>query len=163
MPATAPAIPRLFGFGRKAVDESLTGIIDIGSNSIRLVVYRGQERTPHNLFNEKVMAGLGRGVAADGRLSEDAMAVAETALARFALLAEDMRVDTLRTVATAAVREASNGAAFIARVKRHCGLAIEVIGGDDEARLAGLGVIAGIPDADGVVGDLGGGSLELDR
>ncbi len=144
-------------------DDPLTGIVDIGSNSIRLVVYRGEERTPHNLFNEKVMAGLGRGIAADGRLSEDSMRVAEDALARFALLCADMQVGLLRTVATAAVREALNRDEFVARVKRASGLAVEVISGDDEARLAGLGVIAGIPDADGVVGDLGGGSLELIR
>ena len=148
---------------RRAADEPLTGIIDIGSNSIRLVVYRGLTRTPHTLFNEKVMAGLGRGIAADGRLSEDGMAVAEAALARFALLAEDMGVDRLRTVATAAVREAANGAEFIERMRESAGLDVEIISGDDEARLSALGVIAGIPDADGVVGDLGGGSLELIR
>ena len=144
-------------------DDPLTGIVDIGSNSIRLVVYRGAERTPHNLFNEKVMAGLGRGIAADGRLSEAGMQVAENALARFALLCADMRVTALRTVATAAVREALNRDEFVARVKSASGLTVEVISGDDEARLAGLGVIAGIPEADGVVGDLGGGSLELIR
>ena len=144
-------------------DDPLTGIVDIGSNSIRLVVYRGHERTPHNLFNEKVMAGLGRGVAADGRLSEEGMRVAEAALARFAMLCADMQVDMLRTVATAAVRDAANRDEFIARVDRASGFSVEVISGDDEARLAGLGVIAGIPDADGVVGDLGGGSLELIR
>ena len=118
MPASVSAIPRMFGLGRRPVGDSLTGIVDIGSNSIRLVVYRGQERTPHNLFNEKVMAGLGRGIAANGRLSEDGMQVAEAALARFALLCDDMQVDALRTVATAAVREALNRDEFIARVKK---------------------------------------------
>jgi exopolyphosphatase/guanosine-5'-triphosphate,3'-diphosphate pyrophosphatase len=148
---------------RSGSAEPLTGIVDIGSNSIRLVVYRGLARTPHVVFNEKVMAGLGRGVAADGLLSETAMATAEAALARFALLASDMRVDALRTVATAAVRDAANGRDFVARVKRRCGLDIDLISGDAEARYSALGVIAGIPDADGVVGDLGGGSLELIR
>lgn len=159
MAAADPAGPQL----RRDSDEPLTGIIDIGSNSIRLVVYRGLTRTPHTLFNEKVMAGLGRGIAADGKLSEDGIAVAESALARFALLAEDMGVTRLRTVATAAVREAANGAEFIERMKASAGLDVEIISGDDEARLSALGVIAGIPDADGVVGDLGGGSLELIR
>ena len=163
MPATVTAIPHRPVQLADPGKESLTGIVDIGSNSIRLVVYRGTERTPHNLFNEKVMAGLGRGIAADGRLSEEGMQIAEAALARFALLCTDMRVDVLRTVATAAVREAANREEFIARVKQASGLTVEVISGDDEARLAGLGVIAGIPDADGVVGDLGGGSLELIR
>ncbi len=141
----------------------LNAIIDIGSNSVRLVVYRGLARTPLPVFNEKVMAGLGRGLAADGKLGKGAMNAACEALARFAALARAMDVATLRTVATAAVREASNGEEFIARVERESGLAIEILSGEAEARAAAMGVIAGIPDADGVVGDLGGGSLELIR
>ena len=141
----------------------LAAIIDIGSNSIRLVVYQGLSRVPPVVFNEKVMAGLGRGVAADGRLDQAAIGVALTALSRFAMLAQDMGVTSLRTVATAAVREASNAAEFVALVRASCGLQIEIINGETEARAAALGVIAGIPDADGVIGDLGGGSLELVR
>ncbi len=141
----------------------LCGIIDIGSNSVRLVVYQGLTRTPATVFNEKVMAGLGRGLAANGRLSRSSMDIAVAALARFALLAQDMKIESLRTVATAAVREAANASEFVERVRRTCGLDIETISGEVEARGAALGVIAGIPDADGVVGDLGGGSLELIR
>ncbi|MFC3713697.1 exopolyphosphatase [Sphingoaurantiacus capsulatus] len=148
---------------RRSADETLTGIIDIGSNSIRLVVYRGRHRTPPILFNEKVMAGLGRGVAASGRISDEGLAVAEEAIARFALLCEDMGVHQLRAVATAAVREASNSKQFLSRIRKSCGLEIEVISGEAEARYAALGVLAGMPGADGVVGDLGGGSLELIR
>ena len=147
----------------KPTRDTLTGIIDIGSNSVRLVVYQGVSRTPATVFNEKVMAGLGRGLAANGRLSETSMDVSVAALARFALLAHDMGVASLRTVATAAVREAVNAPGFIERVRQVCGLSIETISGEAEARGAALGVIAGIPDADGVVGDLGGGSLELIR
>jgi len=143
--------------------NGLTGIIDIGSNSVRLVVYAGQTRTPAVIFNEKVMAGLGRGIASDGRLSGGSIKVAVAALARFAMLARDMGIADLRVVATAAVREASNAARFIDAVRDTCGLDIEVISGEAEARGAALGVIAGIPDADGIVGDLGGGSLELIR
>jgi exopolyphosphatase/guanosine-5'-triphosphate,3'-diphosphate pyrophosphatase len=146
-----------------APGHALTGIIDIGSNSVRLVVYRGTSRVPPVVFNEKVMAGLGRGLAANGRLSEASMESAVAALARFTLLAQDMNVASLRTVATAAVREAANAKAFTDRVRAACGLEIETISGEVEARGAALGVIAGIPDADGVVGDLGGGSLELIR
>ncbi len=138
-------------------------IIDIGSNSVRLVVYKGLTRTPATLFNEKVMAGLGKGLSPGGKLSADAMDTAVTALARFALLCDGMEVDSIRAVATAAVRDAANGAAFIARVRRETGLDVEVIDGETEARGAAYGVIAGIPEADGVVGDLGGGSLELVR
>ena len=143
--------------------KGLAGIIDIGSNSVRLVVYQGLTRTPAVVFNEKVMAGLGRGIAANGRLSDASMRLAVTALARFAMLADDMGVESLRTVATAAVREAANAEVFLDEVRTTCGLTIEVIDGETEARGAALGVIAGIPDADGVVGDLGGGSLELIR
>ncbi|WP_439532400.1 Ppx/GppA phosphatase family protein [Polymorphobacter sp.] len=139
------------------------GIIDIGSNSVRLVVYQGRSRVPVTMFNEKVMAGLGRGLAANGSLGKGAMDTAVSALARFRALSDSMQLDSLRVVATAAVREANNADIFIARVRAECGLDIETISGADEARGAALGVISGIPMADGVVGDLGGGSLELVR
>lgn len=146
-----------------ASDDTRCAIIDIGSNSIRLVVYQGRTRVPEAMFNEKVMAGLGRGLAANGRMADGAIEVAVAGLKRFAALTRAMGVADVRTVATAAVREAKNGAAFIDRVARECGLAIEVIDGEAEARGAAMGLISGIPLADGVVGDLGGGSLELIR
>lgn len=154
--------PALIG-GLAPPQQGLNAIIDIGSNSVRLVVYQGLTRIPATLFNEKVMAGLGRGLAANGRLGKGSMDVAVAALARFAALADAMGVVTLRTVATAAVREAENADDFLARVFRETGLSIETIDGETEARGAAMGVIAGIPDAEGVVGDLGGGSLELIR
>jgi exopolyphosphatase/guanosine-5'-triphosphate,3'-diphosphate pyrophosphatase len=149
--------------GPVSPQPGLSGIIDIGSNSVRLVVYQGLTRIPATVFNEKVMAGLGRGLAANGRLGKGSMDTAVAALARFAALADAMGIATLRTVATAAVREARNADEFVARVQRETGLVIEIIDGEAEARGAALGVIAGIPDANGVVGDLGGGSLELIR
>ena len=139
-----------------------TAIIDIGSNSIRLVVYQGPARLPSILFNEKVMAGLGRGVAATGAIDPEAMARAHGALGRFAALARAMAVSDLRTVATAAVRDASNGHELIAHAEA-IGLTVELLSGDEEALASGRGVLSGIPDADGIVGDLGGGSLELVR
>lgn len=144
-------------------DDGRCAIIDIGSNSVRLVVYQGRVRVPATMFNEKVMAGLGRGLVPGGLMSRGAMDVAVAGLRRFAALVRAMGVTDLRVVATAAVREAANGPAFIARVAEECGLAIEVIDGEAEARGAALGLLSGIPDADGVVGDLGGGSLELIR
>jgi exopolyphosphatase/guanosine-5'-triphosphate,3'-diphosphate pyrophosphatase len=138
------------------------GIIDIGSNSIRLVVYQGSARLPATLFNEKVMAGLGRGLADTGEIDAASLEMARTALARFALLAREMKVNELRTVATAAVREAANGQVLI-DAAREFGLTVEILSGEDEATAAGMGVLSGIPEADGVVGDLGGGSLELVR
>jgi exopolyphosphatase/guanosine-5'-triphosphate,3'-diphosphate pyrophosphatase len=143
--------------------EPRVAIIDIGSNSVRLVVYEGLTRTPSVLFNEKVMAGLGRGLERGGRLPEPAMELTLVTLARFHLLCRAMDVDMIRAVATAAVRDADNGTEFVARLRAETGVAVEVIDGETEARGAAMGVIAGIPDAEGVVGDFGGGSLELVR
>ena len=136
------------------------GIIDIGSNSVRFVAYGGAERVPSVLFNEKLMAALGRGVARDGRLSDGAMARTLEALARFSRLSREMGLKRLTTVATAAVRDASNGKAFLRQVAA-LGLKPRMISGVEEAELAGLGVISGIPNANGIAADLGGGSLEL--
>ena len=140
----------------------LSAIIDIGSNSVRLVVYNGPKRAPAVLFNEKVMAGLGAGLAETGRLSDSAMALSLTALRRFKMLVSEMSVSHLRVVATAAARDASNARAFLNDIAA-IGLNVEVLSGDEEARAAGFGVISAIPEADGIVGDLGGGSLELIR
>ncbi|WP_300974225.1 Ppx/GppA family phosphatase [Sphingomonas sp. LHG3406-1] len=136
------------------------GIIDIGSNSIRFVAYAGTERVPSTLFNEKVSAGLGRELASTGRLPDKAMDQALAALARFRLLAREMKLKRLDVVATAAVRDADNGDEFLARARK-AGIEPSVISGEEEARLAALGVISAIPTARGVVADLGGGSLEL--
>ena len=135
-------------------------IVDIGSNSVRLVVYSGATRAPSIIFNEKVSAGLGRGLILSGALSEESQARALQGLRRFRLLISQMGAARIRVVATAAVREASNGPAFIEQV-RAIGFEPEIISGEEEGRLAGLGVLSAIPDADGVAGDLGGGSLEL--
>jgi len=136
------------------------GIIDIGSNSVRFVAYGGSERVPSVLFNEKVMAALGRGVAQDGKLDDKAVELTLRSLARFRQLGREMGLKRLRTVATAAVRDAANGTAFLKEVTA-LGLKPRLISGDEEAELAGLGVISAIPRANGVAADLGGGSLEL--
>ena len=139
------------------------GIVDIGSNSIRLVVFDGLSRIPHPLFNEKVLCGLGRGIERTGKLNPDGSVLALDNLARFAALSRAMGVHRLRVVGTSAVRDAIDGPDFVAAVKRRAGLKIEVLDGAEEARLSALGVLSGIPDADGLTGDLGGGSLELVR
>lgn len=139
-----------------------TGIIDIGSNSVRFVAYGGNRRVPSHLFNEKISPALGRGVENDGRMGDEAMARALAALARFRQLARDMRLAELHVLATAAVRDASNGADFLARV-RSLRLEPRVVPGEEEAELAAYGVISAIPGARGIVADLGGGSLELSR
>lgn len=136
------------------------GIIDIGSNSVRFVAYSGSERVPSVLFNERVMAALGRGVARDGKLDKQAMELTLRALARFRQLGKEMGLKRLHTVATAAVRDASNGKSFLKQIA-DIGLKPRMVSGDEEAELAGLGVLSAIPGARGTVADLGGGSLEL--
>jgi len=135
-------------------------IVDIGSNSIRLVVYGGPANAPVPLYDDKIVASLGRGVVADGRIDAESMALALKALRRFAGLLRLLDGVELRVVATAAVRDAANGAEFLAAV-RALGLPVELLSGDDEARASAWGVIAAHPGARGVVADLGGGSLEL--
>jgi exopolyphosphatase/guanosine-5'-triphosphate,3'-diphosphate pyrophosphatase len=136
------------------------GIIDIGSNSVRFVAYGGAARVPSVLFNEKVMAALGRGLAQDGRLDDRAMELTLRSLARFRQLAREMGLKKLHTVATAAVRDASNGGIFLKQIAA-VGLKPRLLSGEEEAELSGLGVVSAIPRANGVVADLGGGSLEL--
>ncbi len=137
------------------------GVIDIGSNSVRLVVYERLARSPTPLFNEKVLAGLGAGVAESGALGAEAIEKARRALRRFTALSRQMGVKELNVVATAAMREAQNGPDFISEVASICGVPIKILTGGEEAKMAALGVVAGFEMPDGVAGDLGGGSLEL--
>ena len=136
-------------------------VIDIGSNSVRLVIYERQARSPTVLFNEKVLAGLGRGVSSTHRLGDENVERALAALKRFRRLADQAGVKELSVLATAAAREAENGTDFIAAVEAITGVSVEVLSGPEEARHAALGIISGIWRANGIAGDLGGGSLEL--
>lgn len=136
-------------------------VIDIGSNSVRLVVYEAMTRSLIPVFNEKILCGLGREVQSTGLLAPDAVIKALTALRRFRALCKVQQVGRVHAIATAACRDASNGADFIAKAERICGVPIEILSGPREARLSALGVISGIHKPDGIVGDLGGGSLEL--
>jgi exopolyphosphatase/guanosine-5'-triphosphate,3'-diphosphate pyrophosphatase len=136
-------------------------VVDIGSNSVRLVVYDAMRRAPSPVFNEKILCGLGRGVAASGNLSKQGVERALKALARFGALCEQIGVVDCYPIATAAAREAKNGKEFVANAENALGHKIRVLTGKEEARFAAMGVISSIPEACGVVGDLGGGSLEL--
>jgi exopolyphosphatase/guanosine-5'-triphosphate,3'-diphosphate pyrophosphatase len=136
-------------------------VIDIGSNSVRLVVYEALERSLITIFNEKALCGLGREVQSTGLLAPDAVERALTALTRFRALCKIQQVGKVFAIATAACRDASNGPDFIARAERICGVPIEILSGPREAKLSALGVVSGIHKPDGIVGDLGGGSLEL--
>jgi exopolyphosphatase/guanosine-5'-triphosphate,3'-diphosphate pyrophosphatase len=137
------------------------GIIDVGSNSIRLVVYERASRAPLPVFNEKVLCGLARGLDATGRLNAQGVEMALANIDRFTTLAHNMKVTSLDLLATAAVRDASDGPAFMREIANRPGIKAHIVSGQDEARYSGYGVMCGMPDASGVMGDLGGGSLEL--
>jgi exopolyphosphatase/guanosine-5'-triphosphate,3'-diphosphate pyrophosphatase len=138
-------------------------VIDVGSNSVRLVLYRLEGRAIWTVYNEKVLAGLGRDLASTGRLSPEGISAALIALRRFKALLEASPPAQVFVAATAAVRDARDGAEFAFRVAAETGLAMRVLSGEEEARYGALGVIAGAPDSRGLVGDLGGASLELVR
>lgn len=149
------------GLERGRPDKGRVGIIDVGSNSIRLVVYERASRAPLPVFNEKVLCGLARGLDATGRLNPGAVEMALANIDRFATLAHNMKVRSLDLLATAAVRDAADGPEFMRELARRPGIEAHIVSGQDEARFSGFGVMCGIPEASGVVGDLGGGSLEL--
>ncbi|WP_440446707.1 Ppx/GppA family phosphatase [Pararhodobacter marinus] len=143
----------------RALDR--VGVIDVGSNSIRMVVFDGAARSPAYFFNEKVLCGLGRDLAQTGRLHPEGRARALAAIKRFGCLARDMDLTSLTMVATAAVREAEDGAAFKAEVEAETGLEMLIVPGTEEARLSAQGVLLGWPGARGLVCDIGGSSMEL--
>ena len=147
--------------GPEARALARVGVIDVGSNSVRLVVFDGAARSPAYFFNEKVLCGLGAGFNATGRLNPDGKVRALSAMRRFAALARAMDVSPLLAVATAAVRDAEDGPEFRAEAEAAAGLHLHVIDGPDEARLSAQGVLLGWPEAQGLVCDIGGSSLEL--
>jgi len=150
------------GFAQGRLDYGPpVAVIDIGSNSVRLVVYEGLTRSPTPIFNEKALCGLGREVRSTGRLPDDAVAKALSVLRRFRALCDTMQVEQLWVLATAACREASNGPEFIVEAEQICRARIDLLSGRQEARYSALGIVDGMFRPDGIVGDLGGGSLEL--
>jgi exopolyphosphatase / guanosine-5'-triphosphate,3'-diphosphate pyrophosphatase len=151
---------------KKTAQGRLTGrkpvsVVDIGSNSVRLVVYEGLVRAPTVLFNEKVLCGLGKGLADSGRLNLKAVDNALAALRRFKALSHQAGATEMYVIATAAAREASNGPEFISQAEALLGVSIRVLSGREEAYYSALGVISAFYKPDGIAGDLGGGSLEL--
>lgn len=152
------------GYGLSGHRPARHGVVDLGSNSVRLVVFEGQGRNPQAIFNEKAVLGLGRGLQATGRLNEAAIGPALTVMGRYYAVARAMGADPLEVLATAAVRDALNGPEFVAALgERMPGVPVRILAGVEEARLSAEGVLLGFPLADGVLGDLGGGSLELVR
>jgi exopolyphosphatase/guanosine-5'-triphosphate,3'-diphosphate pyrophosphatase len=138
--------------------------VDLGSNSVRLVVFEGHGRNPIAIFNEKAVLRLGRGLSATGRLNEDGMAQAFTVLHRYHAVARAMGAQPFEVLATAAVRDAQNGPNFVAALEaRMPGVPIRILSGLQEAEYSAEGVLCGIPTADGILADIGGGSLEVVR
>jgi len=155
------------GFGRplfedaKAMGLSRVGVIDVGSNSVRMVVFDGAARSPAYFYNEKIMCALGAGLSETGHLNPKGRARALSAIRRFAALGKSMGIMPLTAVATAAVRDASDGRAFQEEVLHETGVKIWIIDGKEEARLSAQGVLLGWPGSYGLVCDIGGSSLEL--
>jgi exopolyphosphatase / guanosine-5'-triphosphate,3'-diphosphate pyrophosphatase len=141
---------------------NLRAVIDIGSNAIRFVVYDGAERAPTPIYNEKASISLGKAVGEHGLIPHDLVAEAMRALTRFAKLCDAMGVEQRMTIATAAVRDATNGPDFLSEARQIIP-EIQLLTGDEEAVAGGHGILAEFPEANGVAADLGGGSLELIR
>ncbi|MGH1352045.1 MAG: exopolyphosphatase [Methyloligellaceae bacterium] len=145
----------------RLLDSEPISVIDIGSNSVRLVVYEGARRSPAILFNEKVACGLGKSMATSGKLGQESMDRALEALKRFRAVSQQLGSTTINVIATAAAREAANGKSFISEAEKIIGHEVSILSGKEEASFAALGVISGIYQADGMVADMGGGSLEI--
>ncbi len=154
-------------FGRPLFNDASSralarvGVVDVGSNSVRLVVFDGAARSPAYFYNEKIMCGLGAGLGQTGHLNPEGRERALAAMIRFKALADGMGISPLTAVATAAMREASDGEAFRSDVLRATGIPIHVIDGEEEARLSAQGVLLGWPGSYGLVCDIGGSSMEL--
>jgi len=144
-----------------ASTRDYVAVLDIGSNAVRLVVYDGMNRVPVKIHNERDLCGLGADLGKTGRLNPDGVEKAMQTIGRFAALITAMKITTVKSVATAALREAADGPAFIAAVQKKFGLDIRVIEGEEEARLSAIGVMMNGLGERGVIGDFGGGSLEL--
>ena len=138
------------------------GVVDLGSNSVRLVVFEGLGRNPMAIFNEKAVLGLGRGLQSTGRLNEAAVEGALTIMGRYLAIARAMDADPIEVLATAAMRDAANGPAFAEALRaRMPGIPLRILSGEEEAATSADGLLLGVPGADGILGDIGGGSLEV--
>jgi exopolyphosphatase/guanosine-5'-triphosphate,3'-diphosphate pyrophosphatase len=142
--------------------EPRSAVVDLGSNSVRLVVFEGLGRNPAAIFNEKAVLRLGRGLQQTGRLNEEGVEQAITVMARYAALARAMRADPFEVLATAAVRDAENGPGFVRTLEQNIpGLVVRILTGEQEATFSANGLLCGIPSADGILADIGGGSMEV--
>jgi exopolyphosphatase / guanosine-5'-triphosphate,3'-diphosphate pyrophosphatase len=160
-----PILPADIGEGAQVRPPASTkgriAVVDIGSNSVRLVVFESLSRTAHTIHNEKTICSIGREIAVTGLLHKEGVDLALDALRRFRILTDKLGVVMREAVATAAARDAANGPEFVRRAEAAWGAPVRVLPGLEEAKLAGEGVLAAIPNADGLTADLGGGSLDM--
>ncbi|MDE3016547.1 MAG: Ppx/GppA family phosphatase [Pseudomonadota bacterium] len=154
----AESVPQL---SDRPIGDGRIGIIDIGSNSIRLVIYDQQKRSPVPIYNEKVMCALGKALAATGTLNPEGVDLARAALKRFLAMGNNMGIASLHVMATAAIRDARDGQAFARYLEDTYRINVDIISGKKEARLGAHGVCASMYRPQGITGDLGGGSIEL--
>jgi exopolyphosphatase/guanosine-5'-triphosphate,3'-diphosphate pyrophosphatase len=146
------------------IQKPRAAVVDLGSNSVRLVVFEGRGRNPVAIFNEKAVLRLGRGLQATGLLNPEGVEQAMTVMNRYHSIARAMQAEPFEVLATAAVRDAANGGAFVAALQQRMpGVPIRVLPGEEEASLSASGLLCGIPGAEGVLADIGGGSLEVVR
>lgn len=138
-------------------------VIDIGSNSMRMVVYHALCRVPMPLFNEKYFCGLAQDLAATGKLNPEGVKLTKQAVARFMLMLERFGIVQAQVIATAAIRDAKDGAKLVRDLEEAFGITVQVIDGERESRLAALGVLSAMWQPSGLCADLGGGSLELSQ
>ena len=161
--------PRKVAVRPLSLDAGLAGsvgaphyaIVDIGSNSVRMVVYDQLGRAPLPRFIEKSLCRLGDGLAETGAISADGFRRTVEALRRFRAIADAMGVARIDVTATEAIRRASNGPELALEIKDATGLAVRILQGMEEARYSALGIISGFFRPVGLVGDMGGGSLEI--
>jgi exopolyphosphatase / guanosine-5'-triphosphate,3'-diphosphate pyrophosphatase len=146
-----------------SVRDGRIGIIDIGSNSIRLVIYDQLKRSPVSIYNEKVMCALGKGLATSGKLNPQGVDLAKITLRRLLAMGRNLEISSLHVMATAAVRDAEDGAAFAKYIEKTYDIAVDIIPGEKEAKLGAHGVCASMHKPEGIYCDMCGGSMELVR
>ena len=142
-------------------DQTHYGVIDIGSNSIRLVVYDDLSRAPFPRFNEKSMVALGAGLDEEGNFTQDTINRALHAVTRLCSIAKAMAVHRIDVIATEATRRAGNGSQLTDAILKQSGLEARVLSGQEEAWFSAYGVVSGFYQPKGMMGDMGGGSLEV--
>lgn len=146
---------------KSLANKNTHAVIDVGSNSVRLVIYNVFDGALVPIHNEKTLAALGKGLGSSKKLSPEGVEMALSALKRFKLILDSLKINNIDAIATAAIREAIDGPSFVKKVANEIGIKIRIISGEDEGRYSALGVEFGAPNSLGFMGDLGGSSLEL--